>query len=238
MTVAMIQARMGSSRLPGKVLLDAAGKPFLRHMVERVTHARTIHSIVIVTSTLAQDDPIADLAKLIGVEVFRGSETDVLDRYYRAAVEVGADRIVRLTADCPLIDPSIVDQIVNLSLETDYALVTNRHPLTFPDGMDVDSIPFSWLEYASRRASTPHQREHVIPFFWQAGLPVYNVECAPNLFRTYRWTVDYPEDAILVKKIFEGLYSDDNPVFSMEDILRFLEQNPGLNSINAMHLPS
>lgn len=239
MAVAMIQARMGSSRMPGKVLTVAAGKAFLEHTVERLRYAKSLEKIVILTSNLEQDTPIAELAKAIGVPVFRGSESDVLDRYYQAAVHFSVDHIIRITADCPLIDPQIVDRVVEVSKNhfNEFDLVTNRHPLTFPDGMDVDAIPFASLAAAWRSASTPFQREHVIPYFWEAGLRVFNVECDENLFRTHRWTVDYPEDAALVKEVFEGLYRPGTP-FTMSDILGFLQERPELSKLNAMYLPT
>lgn len=236
--VAMIQARMGSTRMPGKVLTLSAGKTFLEHTVDRLRYAKTLGSIVILTSTLPQDEPIADLAEVIGVPVFRGSESDVLDRYYKAAQQFGVDHIVRITADCPLIDPRIVDEVVGFAVRHygEFDLVTNRYPLTFPDGMDVDAVPFASLERAAREAKTPAQREHVIPWFWETGQRFHNVESSRNLFRSHRWTVDYPEDAALVKAIFEALDRRGEP-FSMQDILDFLSDRPDLSKLNEAHLP-
>lgn len=235
----MIQARMGSSRLPGKVLTVAAGKTFLEHTIERLRHAKSLKSIYLLTSTLAQDDSIEKLAESNGVPVFRGSESDVLDRYYKAAVRYSSKSIVRITADCPLIDPVIVDKIVSIAEANvgNYDLVTNRHPLTFPDGMDVDVIPFESLKAAWENASTPFQREHVIPYFWESGMKVLNIECEENLFSSHRWTVDYYEDALLVAAIFNELYSTESP-FHMSDILRFLEQKPHLSELNKKYLPN
>lgn len=238
MTVGMIQARMGSTRLPGKVLLRAAGKTFLEHLVERLAQAETLQDVVMLTSTETHDDPIADIAKRLGIRLFRGSELDVLDRYYQAAVHFKIDHIIRITADCPLIDPRIVDRIVKEAKTRlrEFDLVTNRYPLTFPDGMDVDAIPFSSLEAAWRGASAAHQREHVIPYFWEAGMRVKNVECCPSLFQAYRWTVDYPEDAALVTEIFETLYNPKT-AFSMDEILNLLKTRPELSDLNSMYLP-
>ena len=238
MTLAIVQARMGSTRLPGKVLRKAAGKSFLHHLVERLRGASRIGRIVVATSDLPGDDPIMAECGRIGVDCFRGSERDVLDRYYRAAGAYGADTIVRITADCPLIDPAIVDRIVAFqqSHADDYDLVTNRYPLTFPDGLDVDVMPMRALAVAWSNARTQPQREHVIPYFWETGQRVKNIECAPSLFADHRWTVDYEEDAQLVSAIFEALYRP-GAVFGMDEILAFLRGAPDLARLNAMHLP-
>ncbi len=239
MTLAIVQARMGSTRLPGKVLRKAAGNTFLAHLIERLRGARRIERILVATSDLATDDPIEKHCQEIGVECFRGSERDVLDRYYRAATALQADTVVRITADCPLIDPSIVDRIVAFqqARKDEFDLVTNRHPLTFPDGLDVDVMPMPALAHAWSNARTPHQREHVIPYFWETGQRVRNIACEQNLFPQYRWTVDYEEDAQLVAAIFEALYRP-GAIFGMDDILRLLRVSPQLAQMNAMHLPA
>ncbi len=239
MIAAIVQARMGSSRLPGKVLRTAAGKTFLEHLVERLKNAETLDTILIATSTLPGDDPIAALCRRMECECFRGSEQDVLDRYYQAARSAGADTIVRITADCPLVDPSIVDRMVRFQQahQSDFDLVTNRHPLTFPDGLDVDVMPFASLERAWREATAAHQREHVIPWFWETHQRVHNVEHPGGLFYRYRWTVDYEEDARLVAEILEALYRPGF-VFGLSEILAFVDRNPELAQLNAAYLPT
>lgn len=236
--LAIVQARMGSTRLPGKVLRTAAGKTFLHHLTERLRGARRIERIVVATSDLAADDPIGDECRKIGVDCFRGSERDVLDRYYRAASSYGAGTVVRITADCPLIDPSIVDRVVAFqqSHSDAFDLVTNRYPLTFPDGLDVDVMPMRALADAWSNARTQQQREHVIPYFWETGQRVKNIECAENLFPDYRWTVDYEEDALLVAAIFEALH-EPGAIFGMQEILTFVRASPEIAQWNAMHLP-
>lgn len=238
MVVCIIQARMGSTRLPGKVLQSVVGKTFLEHLVNRVKVAETIGSIVVATSELVLDNPISQLCEEIGCECFRGSEKDVLDRYYQAASKYNAEIIVRITADCPLIDPWLVDDIVNFytANNSNVDLVTNRYPLTFPDGLDVDVFSFSALEVAWNYARTDYQREHVIPFFWEEGRRVLNYESDENLFQKYRWTVDYIEDAILVKKIFEALYRSES-TFSYGDVMDFLRKNPSLSKLNSKYIP-
>lgn len=236
---AIVQARMGSTRLPGKVLKEAAGKPLLAHLLERLARAETLDRIVVATSTDSRDDAITAACGRLGVPVFRGSETDVLDRYVRAAREFDFDVVVRVTGDCPLIDPALVDDMVRLSLERAGAfdLMTNRHPLTFPDGLDFDVLPREALERAGREATLPHHREHTVPFFWETGLRVHNVEDPENHFRRHRWTLDYPDDYELIRRIFEALHREGEH-FGMRDILAFLEKNPQLPVLNAKYIPA
>ena len=230
---------MGSTRLPGKVLKEAAGKPLLALLLERLARARTLDSIVVATSTDPRDDEIASLCGRLGVPVFRGSEMDVLDRYVQAAREFDFEVVVRVTADCPLIDPELVDEMVRFFLENRgrFDLVTNRHPLTYPDGLDFDVLPREALERAGREATAPHHREHAVPFFWETGMRVHNVVDPENRFRRHRWTLDYPEDYELIRRIVEAL-DRDGEHFGTRDILAFLEKNPELSSLNARYIPS
>ena len=239
MIAGIVQARMGSARSPGKVLRVAAGMTLLEHLVSRLQHACSLDMVVVATSDLPADEPIEDLCREIDVRCVRGSETDVLDRYFLAAKQVGADQIVRITADCPLIDPAIVDLVVGVHAASPDAwdLVTNRHPLTFPDGMDVDVMRIDALEHAWVHAKSDPQREHVIPYFWEAGHRVRNVEHSENLFPTHRWTVDYEEDVQLVTRVIEALYTPGG-VFGMADILAFVDSHPDVAALNAHHLPA
>jgi spore coat polysaccharide biosynthesis protein SpsF len=236
---AIVQARMGSTRLPGKVLKEAAGKPLLAHLLERLARAETLDSVVVATSTDPLDAKIAALCGRLGVPVFCGSETDVLDRYVQAARKFDFDVIVRVTGDCPLIDPVLVDEMVRLFLKSTgcFDLMTNRHPLTFPDGLDFDVLPREALERAGREATAPHHREHTVPFFWEKGLRVHNVVDPENRFRRHRWTLDYPEDFELIRRIFEALHREGE-YFGMSDILAFLEKNPELSLLNARYIPA
>ena len=241
MITAIVQARMGSSRLPGKVLMRAAGQSMIEHLHERLSAAESIDGIVIATSCLAQDDPIAGLCQERGFTCFRGDEADVLDRYYRAGQAFNADPIVRVTADCPLIDPAIVDQAVALYRQHpgEYDLVTNRHPLTFPDGMDVNVMPFAALEQAWQSATAPFQREHVIPFFWETGKRVLNFEDPDRRFHRHRWTLDYPEDLRLISSVFEELLVPGAcRLFTMQDILACVERHPEWTDWNAKYIPA
>jgi spore coat polysaccharide biosynthesis protein SpsF len=236
---AIVQARMGSTRLPGKVLLEAAGKPLLAHLLARLARARTLDRIVVATSTAGRDDAIETLCERLGVPVFRGSEADVLDRYVCAAQEFDLDVVVRVTSDCPLIDPELVDEVVRFFLERrgQFDLVTNRHPLTFPDGLDFDVLTREALEHAGRTATAQHHREHTVPFFWERGLRVHNVVDPENRFRRHRWTLDYPEDYELIRRILEALHVEGEH-FGTPQILAFLDANPELPSLNAKYIPA
>ncbi|HET7565282.1 MAG TPA: glycosyltransferase family protein [Gemmatimonadaceae bacterium] len=236
---AIVQARMGSTRLPGKVMLEAAGKPMLGHLLERLEAAATVEAIIVATSTDARDDPIVAFCEARGTPVFRGSETDVLDRYYRAAWAFACSVIVRITGDCPLIDPGIVDMLVLdfVAHREEYDLVTNRHPLTFPDGLDLDVFSRRSLAQAWAHARTPHQREHTVPYFWESGMRVHNVTHPDNLFLRHRWTLDYPEDYALIRRLLDALYKEGH-VFGMADILAYLAKHPALSALNARYLPA
>ena len=234
MIVAIIQARMGSTRLPGKVLKKIGGKTLLECLILRVQQAKTLSTLVIATSDRPEDESIARLAKRLGVSCFRGSEHDVLDRYYQAAKQYGAETVVRLTGDCPFMDPSVIDDVVTLYLRNKKRVeyVSNVHPPTFPDGMDVEVFSFYALERAWEEARLVSEREHVTPF-------LYN---HPKLFRIknlyaeedhsdVRLTVDTLADLRLARSIHTKLYAR-NEYFNLKDILRLLTLQPKLTLIN------
>ena len=234
---AILRARMGSTRLPGKVLLPAAGKPLLQHLVERLRRSRRIRRLVVATSVEPGDDPIAELCEGIEADCFRGSADDVLDRYYRCSVEYGIAHIAIMYSDNPLLDPAVVDTVAG-AYQThvgQFDFVSNCRPFTYPDGMEVELCSFAALEAAWRDSSEPFQREHVTPFIW--GQPerfrCHNVTMTPDLHARERWTLDYPEDYDLVRTIFERLKGE--PYFGMLDVLRLLDAEPGLRKINSEH---
>jgi len=235
---AVVQARVRSTRLPGKVLLEAAGKPLLEHLMERLAYSAALDLAIVATSTEASDDPIEAFCRARELPVFRGSELDVLDRYHGAARQFQLDVVVRITSDCPLADPRLIDRMVGcfLAHAPAYDLVTNRHPLTFPDGLDCDVMSAEGLARAWRQATTPFQREHTIPYFWEAGMRVHNVEHPENLFRRYRWTLDYWEDYLHLKRIIEALYQPRR-LFTTEQVIAFLEAHPEVAALNAQYLP-
>lgn len=235
MIVAVLQARMSSSRLPGKVLRPVLGRALLSLQLERIGRSRRIDRLVVATSDRPEDDPIEGLARHDGVACFRGDLDDVLDRVYRAAAPSRPDYVVRLTGDCPLTDPEVVDRVIEFCTQGGYDFVSNALAPTYPDGLDVEIARFSCLEEAWREARLPSEREHVMPFIhrrperFRIGVLKHPV----NLSRL-RWTVDEAEDLDLVQRIFEALYPQD-PAFAMGDVLALIERDPALATLNAHH---
>src|SRR5580700_8079304 len=225
MTTAIIQARMSSTRLPGKVLLDLAGEPMLARVVERTRRARTIDRVIVATTIESEDEPIAELCRAQGWAVSRGSRDDVLDRYYQAAIADRADPIVRITSDCPLIDPEIIDCVVKrLDGTVDYA--SNINPRrTFPRGLDVEVFTFAALWTAWREDREPTGREHVTPFLYRhpERFRIALVESGRPEAASHRWSVDTPEDYELLRRIYEHFRDDD---FGWQDVLALLADHP------------
>ena len=232
MIVAIIQARMGSSRLPGKTLADVAGRPLLLRVVERVQSARRIDKAVVATTDQSSDDPIADLCQQEGVDCFRGSEDDVLDRFYGAAAANRADVVVRITADCPVIDPAVIDKVIERFLNGDCDYVSNTFRYTYPDGLDTEVFTFAALEQAWRDAKKPSEREHVTPYLRTGEFRLANVESdSPVPLGKHRWTVDYPADLEFVRKVYEAFST--NQQFGYQDIFHLLRERPELATIQA-----
>lgn len=226
---------MASSRLGEKVIMDILGKPLLQHMIERLQHSKYLEDIIIATTTSEKDDRIVDLCEKIGVKTFRGCEDDVLDRYYNATKQYGVNIIVRMTSDCPLIDPKITDRVIKYYLDNrdKFDFVSNMHPPTFPDGLDVEVIPFKTLEKAWKEAKKPHEREHVSPYIWDNPeiFRIGNVAHTEELHLKERWTLDYKEDYLFIKRVFEELYPLKK-IFYMEDILELLNKKSEIRRIN------
>lgn len=233
--VAILQARMGSSRLPGKILKKVLGRELLSFEIERIRRCQTLDECVVATTTLAADDQVVDLCYHLSVNVFRGDSDDVLDRYNEAAKQHSADVIVRVTGDCPLIDPEIVDHVVEFYIKNfpAYDYVSNTRKLSYPRGLDVEVFSRASLEAAAENAKTPYEREHVTPYIYlhPEQFKIGNIECKKDL-STHRWTVDTQEDFNLVEKIITDLYPR-NPNFHMNDILELLNQHPDWLKINA-----
>lgn len=232
--VAIIQARMGSTRLPGKVLKKVMDTTLLEYQLERVRRSALIGQIIVATTVREDDNAIVRLCEELGVNVYRGSENDVLSRYYEAAVHNKADVIVRLTSDCPLIDPEVIDGVIQLYLESvgaDYA--SNALIRTFPRGLDTEVFSFQTLEEAYLKAKLPSEREHVTSY----------IHSQPERFKLinfsndqdvscHRWTVDTKEDYALIQQILQTLYPV-KPDFTMQDVLDLLEQHPAWVELNA-----
>lgn len=231
----IIQARMGSTRLPGKILKPIMGSPMLGYLLERLARIQTPHTLIVATTTNPQDNEIEDFIKHKKILVFRGSEEDVLDRYYQTCLKFPADLIVRITSDCPLMDPAIVDQAIQRFQKHNTPLdyLSNTVPRTFPRGMDVEVFTFAALKVASQEASSVHDREHVTPFFYKQPQRFHLAHFThqPDISH-YRLTVDTAEDFLLISKIFEELYPM-NKTFTLKDILLALERNPKWKEINA-----
>ncbi|MCL4548807.1 MAG: glycosyltransferase family protein [Bacteroidetes bacterium] len=238
--VTIIQARMSSTRLPGKVMLPVLSKPLLVRMLERVQSAKLIGSLVVATSTNSDDDEIEKLCEQNNITCFRGHLTDLLDRHYQVAIKFGADAIVKIPSDCPLIDPRVIDKVIQHFINyEEYDFVSNLHPATYPDGNDVEIMSFASLECAWKDATKDYEREHTTPFIWehQDVFKVGNVAWDSGLdySTSHRWTIDYPEDYEFIRKVFEELYTS-NPVFSLNDILDLLKRKPEIAEINSQHL--
>lgn len=233
--VIIVQARMGSTRLPGKVLKPLAGAPMIQRQLERLARCTNVDQIVVATTDSPKDAPIVEaLSSLGAVGVFRGSEEDVLSRYMGAAEVFGADVVVRVTADCPLIDPEVVDAGIELyrSLQPDVAYVSNGLFRTYPRGLDVEVFSMSALKEADAEATSISDREHVTPFIWRQPeryprVDLVDVEDNSN----YRWTVDTPEDLHLVTEVYERLFRTDSE-FGYRDVLKLMRAEPELPLLN------
>lgn len=233
-TVIISQARMTSTRLPGKILKEVLGKPLLEYQIERLKRVANADSLIIATTTNASDDIVAGFCDRLGVPCFRGSENDVLARYYHAARECGAEIVVRVTSDCPLIDPDIVSAVIGRYKggQQPFDYVSNTLVRTYPRGMDTEVFSFSVLAEAYHEACLPPHREHVTPFFY-CQPDRYTLGSVENTadHSKYRWTVDTPEDFKLIKAIIETVYPR-NPRFTMQDCLEAYRQHPHWFTIN------
>ncbi len=228
--VAVVQARMGSSRLPGKVLKDILGRPMLYHVVRRARAADLVDLVVVATTEAEADDVLEAFCVSEGIPCFRGSENDVLDRYYRTARFFGADVIVRITADCPLLDPAVIDRVIDVFRSGEYDYVSNALEPTYPDGLDTEVFSIGALQRAWEEAGLVSEREHVTPYIWKNK----------SIFRTaavrhtedlsgFRWTVDEPGDLEFVRRIYAYFGAAD---FGMTDVLELLQREQGLSEIN------
>lgn len=240
-TLVVVQARTGSSRLPGKVLLPVAGAPVIVRLLERVLAARTPFDLVVATTVRSEDDGLSALVRRFGVRVYRGHPTDLLDRHYCAAVAAPADVVVKIPSDCPLVDPGVVDGVLRAFHDAPgrFDYVSNLHPATWPDGNDVEVMTVDALAAAWREARAPHEREHTTPFLWDRPerFRIGNVARPDgrDLSMTHRLTLDYPDDYVLVAAVYEALWRPDRAVFSHSEILALLEARPELMETNARY---
>ncbi len=228
--VIIIQARMGSTRLPGKVLRDIAGKPMLQHIIERLRCCRIAQGIVLATTTLKEDDRLEDFAREFNLSCYQGETQDVLARYYGAATRYGAEVIVRICADDPLIDPQVVDQVIGEHLGSDSDYTSNAIENTFPLGLNTEVFNYNVLEKAHREASKNEEREHVTPYIWRHPeiFKLHNVANDAD-YSYLRWTIDTEDDLAFVRKIYEHF---PNNAFSWKEVLHLLEMHPEWLEIN------
>jgi spore coat polysaccharide biosynthesis protein SpsF len=230
---------MGSTRLPGKVLLDLAGRPVLWHIITRLQRASRLDSICVATTVEREDDCIEEACRMWEIPVYRGSRDDVLLRYYACAKHIGMQRnkkdyIVRITADCPFVEPALVDSMIEHAVQEDYDYVSNIDPPTFPDGLDAEVFRFDVLETAVREARLNSEREHVTPFIRNnRSFITYNHAGLPDL-STIRLTLDTCEDYNLITNIYNNLYHEGE-IISLADVLKFLASRPDMLAINARH---
>ena len=230
--VAIIQARTRSTRLPGKVLLELEGESVLSHVIRRVKASKLITNVLVATTIKKEDLAIVRVCSDMDTRVFCGSEEDVLDRYYQAARLLDAVHIVRITADCPLMDPAVIDDIVTLHLREKADYTSNTSEESYPDGLDVEIFRFAILKNAWENACLSSEREHVTPHIKKQPciFKTVNLKCAAD-FSKKRWTLDNPEDYEFVKLVYEACYPK-NPLFGMKEVLEFLEENPAVEEIN------
>ena len=236
MILGIIQARMQSRRLPGKVLLPLEGKPVLWHIFSRLTKSKLIDEVCISTSTNPADDKIEKFAHEYGIKIFRGSEENLVKRHLDAGKKFNADVIVRVTGDCPLVDPKIVDKVIKVYLEDkklDFA--SNSKTKTYPIGLDVEVFPVKTLEKIFSISEDSVFYEYFISnYIYENPLIFKSKGISLNKANLLRWTLDYPEDYTFFKKIFGELYLD-NKIFHMDDVLNFLKEHMEISKINSMH---
>ncbi len=239
--VIVIQARCGSTRLPNKVTLPLEGNTVLGHMIERVRRSRYGVDLVIATTTNPEDALIESICRYEGVSCFRGHPSDLLDRHYKAGLRYGADAVVKIPSDCPLIDPSVIDRVIDayVTHNARYDYMSNLHPASYPDGNDVEVVAMKALGIAWNEAARPFEREHTTPFIWDNPdrFRIGNVLWERDLdySMTHRWVLDYSEDYEFISAVYKELYLG-NSFFGIEDILDLLDKRPELKEINRKHI--
>lgn len=229
------QARYASTRLPGKVLLTIRNKPLLWYLLKRLELVKTPNQIIIATSTSDSNKPLLDYLREQKINYYAGDENDVLDRFYRTAKHYSGEIIVRITADCPLIDSTLIDRGLDIFLNDNFDYLSNVHPPTFPDGYDIEIFTFKALETSWKNAKLNSEREHVTPFIYN-NPKIFSIENFQNDkdISNIRLTVDTKKDFILISKIIENFH-DRWTKFDLKDVIAFINQNPHLLKINAQY---
>lgn len=235
-TAVIVQARLGSTRLPGKVLLDLAGQTVLEHVLKRCAAIPGVDVVCCATVVGEENDQIARIAETCGAVAFRGSEDDVLDRYYKAAQSLGVDMVMRVTSDCPLIDPYICGEVAKLQVESEADYACNFMPPTYPHGLDCDVFTYQWLERAAREAQSAGDREHVTPFIRNhPAARKVNLTGPGRGIEANRWTIDTEQDLMFLRKLFARLPPDPSS-WSYKVPLAIVEQDETLKMINQAHV--
>jgi len=239
--VTVIQARMGSLRLQGKVMLPLAGKPLILRMYERVSYSKYAGKIIVAITEEQVDNDLFKLCKQNNIDTFRGNTIDLLDRHYQAAKQYETDTVVKIPSDCPLIDPEIIDKVIlyYINNRDKYDFVSNLHPPSYPDGNDVEIMSFKTIENAWINAKKDFEREHTTPYLWEnsdkfrIGNVVWDIGLDYSM--THRFTIDYKEDYEFIKRVYDELYEKKNK-FSLNDILALLEKKPEIKKINQVYV--
>lgn len=229
--LAIIQARMGSSRLPGKVLMDLSGKTVLERGIERVKKSKLVDEVIVATTMEKEDIPIVCFCSSIGIRVFCGSENDVLDRYYQAAKLIKPDNVIRITADCPLLDPGVLDLVIESHINGKFDYSSNTLNVTYPDGLDCEIMKYQILKDAWSNAALASEREHVTQYIIKHD---YFRKCSVTNkydFSSERWTLDTPDDYRFIKEVY-SLLEGFKGGFTFQDIISLLNRNPELRSLN------
>lgn len=232
MITAIVQARMSSTRLPGKIMSTFSGNTLLGHIIERISYSKYISAIIVATTENAADDKLTEWLEANRVAYFRGSELDVLNRYYKAAKHVNAKHIARITSDDPFKDPHILDDVAQLYFEKSLDFAYNNKPPSFAEGLDTEIFSFDALSRAERTATDPFEREHVTQHFYRNPEKFKQKNLTSPLDYSYlRWTIDTEEDLSMAKRVYETLYKQGE-IFLAEDILSLIDKNPQIPLIN------
>ena len=232
---------MGSTRLPGKILLPIAGKPLLLRLIERVKAVNTPRTIVVATTVEKEDDPIFNLCYNEKINIFRGHPTNLIDRHFKAALKYNADFVVKIPSDCPLIDPAIIDHVLKyvIKYKDDYDYISNLHPATYPDGNDVEVMSINSLYKAWLFAHQQFELEHTTPYFWENPdkFRIGNViwETGMDLSMSHRFNIDYIEDYNFIQAVYDELFPI-RPIFTLDDILTLLKRKPELMNLNKKYI--
>lgn len=230
--IAIIQARTGSTRLPDKVLIQIKGKTVLEHVLDRVNKSKQIDEVIVATTISRNDLKIVGLCAKNGIRVFCGSENDVLDRYYQAAKLLEADNIIRITADCPIHDPEVIDQVIMTHIARDNDYTSNTLKETFPDGLDCEIMKYSVLKEAWKQAAMASQREHVTQYIIHNDKYKKSCVLSKENHGDERWTLDTKDDLSFIDKVYEELY-ELNPLFNYDDVIALLNKKPEIRKINS-----